>query len=511
MKSMKIITYIKRHSVITIALGLAVIIILVIAGRVAARKGDGQAVANTNARQVSLVEAGAFRNGTSTVRTDGVVESVSQADLKSQVSAPVSGVYVSVGDTVYAGQVLVELQNADIRAGLESARASLSLAEGQYNTGSVSVYSVRKATIERIRESYTAADEVVRGQLDQFLFNTTTSEAPLSSYIADYALSDRIRTTRADFTNVLPEWKRTIDSLSVENSSDIAIRSALTLSKANLDMAGRLLDDVSIALNNALKNAAESTLTTLNTWKGIVSAGRASINGSGSALTSADASLLNALSSQGSPAEAQVSIAQAGVRNLEAQIAKTIIRSPISGKVASIPLRKGELASPGQLIATVVGGGGLEVKAYVSGEDLSRIQKGAKAFIRGNIPGVVDSVAPSVSQTNKKVEVRILVSNPDNSGLVVGQTVPVSISAQPNKSTSVATTASYVLPIQNIKIIPGDAYVFTVDENSKVVKHSVMLGNVEGDFVEVKSGITDDMKIVSPVYELEEGQVVDVR
>jgi hypothetical protein len=31
---------------------------------------------------------------------------------------------------------------------------------------------------------------------------------------------------------------------------------------------------------------------------------------------------------------------------------------------------------------------------------------------------------------------------------------------------------------------------------------------VQGDFVQVTSGITDDMKIVSPVYELEEGQSV---
>jgi hypothetical protein len=50
-----------------------------------------------------------------------------------------------------------------------------------------------------------------------------------------------------------------------------------------------------------------------------------------------------------------------------------------------------------------------------------------------------------------------------------------------------------------------------VDADSKVVRRPVILGNVQGDFVEVKSGLSDDMKIVSPVYELEEGQTVDIR
>jgi hypothetical protein len=65
----------------------------------------------------------------------------------------------------------------------------------------------------------------------------------------------------------------------------------------------------------------------------------------------------------------------------------------------------------------------------------------------------------------------------------------------------------YKLPIQNVKIVPGDAYVFTV-EDSIIKKNQVTLGEVQGDFIEVVGGLSDDMDIVTPVYELDEGEEV---
>ena len=171
-----------------------------------------------------------------------------------------------------------------------------------------------------------------------------------------------------------------------------------------------------------------------------------------------------------------------------------------------MPLRAGELAQPGQLIATVVGGGGLRVRAYASGEDLSRIKTGAKAVIQDNISGTVTSVAPSVNQTNRRVEIEISINNAATSNLVIGQNVNVSIDAA--NIPIAKNKGNYLLPIQNVKIVPGAAYVFTVDSESKIVKNPVIIEKVEGDYVEIASGITPDMKIVSPVYELEEGEQV---
>jgi HlyD family secretion protein len=127
---MSIFTYIKKHSVIAVLGGTAVIVVMIIAGRVASR-GKMAVVTDSGAKSVVLVEAKNFRSDASVVSADGVVESVSQADLKSQISSPVFRTYVSIGDSVNIGEIIAELQNADIRAQLDQAKASLALAEGQ--------------------------------------------------------------------------------------------------------------------------------------------------------------------------------------------------------------------------------------------------------------------------------------------------------------------------------------------------------------------------------------------
>jgi RND family efflux transporter MFP subunit len=202
-----------------------------------------------------------------------------------------------------------------------------------------------------------------------------------------------------------------------------------------------------------------------------------------------------------------VSAAQAGVSNLEAQLAKTIIRSPISGKIAALPLRAGELASPGTLLATVVGDQTrLQVKASVSGDDLSRLKVGQNVLIEGAVKGTVSNVSPSIDPATKKAEVDIDIADSVHSGLVVGENVTALIAAG---TTSVSS--SYTLPIQDVKIIPGSAFVYTVDADSKIKSNPVMLGQIRGDFVEVTSGIDDSMNIVAPVYELDPGQKVQVQ
>jgi multidrug efflux pump subunit AcrA (membrane-fusion protein) len=118
------------------------------------------------------------------------------------------------------------------------------------------------------------------------------------------------------------------------------------------------------------------------------------------------------------------------------------------------------------------------------------------------------NVAPSVNVINKKVEVKISVDDSNTNELVVGQNVTLSISTDEQLNNK---NNNYSLPIQNVKIIPGDAFVYTLDSESKIVKNPVVLGKVQGDFVEIISGINPDMMIVTPVYEIEEGEEVVVQ
>jgi multidrug efflux pump subunit AcrA (membrane-fusion protein) len=513
---MSIFSFAKRHSFIVSVITLAVIIFGIIVGRAATQKA---AVSNdTGPKKVTLANASTFREGSGSVSINGTVESHSQADLKSQTSAPISVIKVAIGDNVSPGQTILELQNADIRAQLDQAKASLQLAKGQQETGAISVDSAKVSAIEKIRDAYTKTYDVIYNQIDPILFNNNSNGGRLDSYISDYKLSSEIMEIDIDLKGDLKTWKNLSDSLDPATSTQ-NITAVSDFSKARLDKTTRLLNDISQVLGDLGKVSNATFVSQVTSWKTTVSTAATTVSGASAALTAADLSLSSGNTAQNSTVLAQISAAQAGVNNLQAQLEKTIVKSPISGKISALPLRVGELASPGTLLATVVGGGGLQVKAFVSSDDLARIKVGMPVTLSGSVKGTVSNVAPSVSSSNKKAEVDIDVSNYQSSGLVVGQNISASIVAEevtaPNTGSSNVSTAGspsiYRLPIQDVKIVPGDAYVLTVDADSKIKRHSVTLGKVEGDFVEVIAGMTDDMKIVTPVYELDEGQVVSAQ
>ncbi len=499
----KILTFIKSHAVLATTIVIVAVAGMAIAGRVSNSNKTADTTDN-NTKRVTLVEARTFKQGLSTVSADGTVESVAQVDLKSQVSAPIATVNIAIGGFVSAGEVIAELQNADIRAQLDQARAGLTLAQSQFSTSGTTVISTRRGAIEAVRSSYAKADDAINGQIEDMLFKDIGDVSRLSRLIIDPILKDKVVLAHQDLSdNVLPAWKIKVDSIS-ETSTEAEILTALNSARAHLGEVNTLLDNISAAINVLSNDSPQFLLTVLTGWKTTVGTLRSSMTASVNGLIAAESGMVSAGVSKGSAAEAQISSAQAGVRNLEAQLAKTIIRAPISGRVAALPLRVGELASPGQLIATVVGSGGLQIKAYTSGDDLVRLSRGARATINGTVPGTVLSVAPSVSQTNKKVEVNVSVTSASN--LVIGQSVTVLIEA--NNAVTITSNSGYLLPMQNVKIVPGEAYVLTVDSESKIVKNPVTLGEIRGEFVEVKAGLTDDMQIVSPVYELNPGEMV---
>ena len=488
------------------------VIIAIIAGRGSAE--DTAVDTNQNTKRVVLVPVEDYRIGNDFVSTTGLVASRGQADLKSQISAPIANVYGPIGREVEAGEIIVQLQNADVRAQLEQAQASLDLASGQFENSGISKSSARTSAIDKVRDSYVKGYDVVISQIDPLLLNNDGNGARLDSIIVDTKLSNRIAMTRGDLSNILQKWKTLSDGLG-DNSTDKEIDEALKYSIQNLNLIDKLLGDISQVINDASRYANGSFVAFLSSWKGVVSLARASISGSITSTIAVQNSFNSSNTSYGSTAQAQVSLAQAGVRNLEAQLAKTIVRSPIKGKIASLPLDIGELASPGQLIATVIGDQGLEVKAYTSGDDINRLKVGARVLVNNVDVGQVSSVAPSISSTNRKVEVKIAIDEATSTkALTIGETVSVKIKVPKENQSSLSNTSSpnsslvYKLPIQDVKIEPGEAYVLTVDEENKVTKNSVILGNVDGDFVQVIEGLTEGMKIISPVYELDLGESV---
>lgn len=203
---------------------------------------------------------------------------------------------------------------------------------------------------------------------------------------------------------------------------------------------------------------------------------------------------------------AQVLSARAQIASINAQIAKTIVRSPISGTIAGISAKVGELYSPGQQVASVVNTNGLQVRAFIDAASLHNVSIGDAVVIGQSTSGTVHHIAPSIDPQNKKVEVIVLVNDPDDATLVVGEFVDIAIQVQ-----RIVDNQTIVLPLRAIRVEHDNSYVYSINEDAVVERHMVTTGRVIGEEIEILSGLENLTTIISSVRGVRVGEEVTIR
>jgi len=518
---MKILNKITDHKFI--AGGL--VLIVLIAGATAiisnALKGNSSDNSENSLSKVVLLDMKDYQKNQVFVSSNGTIESLQQAELRSQVMAPVSSIKVSIGDKVQAGQILVTLQNTDLNAQLSQAKASLKAQQARLEemkngtrTEELNLAQIRVDTAKQSLEDTKNQQNLLVRNAYQTLLNSSLEALPERSYGVTATITGTYNgQTEGEYDiTIFPTssgYYFNVNGLS--SGSGLASTNPTPLGNEGLyiSFSGTNLTGTEKWTIKIPNTKAANYLTNYNNYQNALTGKETAINAATNALNSAQSSLTLALAGatveQIKSQEAVVEQAQATIENISAQIDKTIIRSPISGTVSSLSAKYGELITAGQAIASIVNESGLQVKAYVSDKDLPLIEKGAEVIIEGNIKGKVNRLSPSVDSKTKTAEVNVLVSEPETSNLIVGQNVTIKIAAK-NKETTGATI--YLLPLQSVKITDASAYVYQVNNDSILEEKQVTLGEIEGEFIEVKSGIDPEMKIVSTVYELRNGQKV---
>ena len=242
----------------------------------------------------------------------------------------------------------------------------------------------------------------------------------------------------------------------------------------------------------------------------IIKGAEQQVAGAESALKSAKDQL--ALATAGATQEqldsqlARIKSARGSLVQIQAQIGKTVITTPISGQVASLPVRLGELVNPGMLVASIVNTDGLKIITHVDAQNIEYVKAGDKVIIEKTIEGQVLRLAPSINPVTKKAEVQIAVSNPETGGLVVGRHVNLEIAIAKTGSDEIL----YLLPLTAVKSEAAGSAIFTVNAENRIEKIEVTLGRVIGDAVQVLSVLDDNLKIILNHRGLEEGQEVEI-
>jgi len=446
------------------------------------------------------------------VSVTGKTKPAESVDLAFEKSGKVVFVAVKVGDRVFAGQTLVSQFNNDISSQLDQAKASVKEQEAkleelkkgtrpeEIQIQQVKVDNAKADLLDKIQDAYTKSDDAIRNKVDQLFSNPRTPNPQLTSYLnTDFALKTDIEWRRFLIEGKLNSWKSSLDDVN--------------LAKSNLDEIKTFLDKIALAVNSAMANSNLSQ-TTLDTWKSDVSAARTNVNTAITNLSSAESTYLveqNTLilkkagptPEQISEQEAKLFQAEANVKNYEAQLAKTIIASPINGIVTRQDAKVGEIVAANTVVVSVISSGGFELEANVPEADIAKVKVGDPAKVTldafGNdkfFEAKVTKIDPGETiiegVATYKTTLQFI---KENEGIKSGMTANIDILTAKKENV-------IVIPQRAVISKDGDKFVKILKNDGAVeeIKVETGLRGSDGN-IEIISGINEGDKVITSVKE----------
>lgn len=448
----------------------------------------------------------------------GTVKSKSQATILAQTSGELTSLSASIGDRVVAGGVIGQFENSSQRAAVtqaqgayDAAQAALTKASGTTATNSgvtaaqASTAAQNAATSLTVtfRSTYASLDDAIHTKADTLFQNPNGATPALLGFtIPDTQLVSNIQGERLALNAIFKDADSASDPASTADPDERARR---LLDDAR--QIGLFLEDMIAALNQAVPNSNFSA-TTIAADQATLAAARTEVVTAVSALTTAkgayDAALAGATTASNSAtqgtqsdiasAQANLKSAQGALDAAKAALEKTIVRSPISGTIVSLPVTQGDFVSNFAQVAVVSNPGALYVDAQVTPDDAKSLSVGNPATVENAVPGTIMFVAPALDPATGKIEVKVGLTGSQGT-LTDGEAVSLSLGR--NRSAATKTqSAQIAIPIVSIKVTPAGPVVFTVTASSTLAAQPIQLGSILGDRV-VVNGISPDTVIIT--------------
>ena len=451
------------------------------------------------------------------VSVTGNVKPLSDVSLAFERGGKVDNIFVAVNDRVYIGQPLAQISNADLLANLDQAKANLRIAEIQLgdtvndqnqpiiqnskvDKARLNLTQAQTSLISTIKDSFTKADDAVRNKM-YTLFTEPNKYLAKLSFPAENSLKTQIEKGKDSMVDLLNLWYTSFTNLS--SNSDLA--GYYNTARANLLTIKSLLDKCAEAINNFTPDTVYYTQAQVDVWKANISTARTSIDAAISTLTSANdlyqSTVLALKVSQDdfSTQGATVDQARAGVASAEAELAKSVIKSPITGVVTNLDAKVGEIVSANKNILSVISYGDYEVESFVPEADIAKIK------IENMASTTLDAYGNNVN-----FDTRVIKIDPASTVIDGVPTYKVTLKFinQDERIKSGMTANINILTLEknNVITIPAravytkdnDKYVKILDLNNQPQETLVMVGirGVNGE-VQVISGVKVGDKVVT--------------
>ncbi len=464
------------------------------------------------------------------VSVTGRIKPAHDVDLAFENGGRVSRIFVDIGDNVAVGQKLVQLGNAGLYAQLAEAEADLKtqkaeleelkvgtreeeikVEEIKVENAQAALEEAKKNLVDKMQDAYTKSDDAVRNKIDQFFEKPAIPNPTIDFPLTDNQLKIDVEWQRLVTENTLTSWKFSLGELNP--AGDLFFYTNLT--KSNLNQIKTFLDKAAQALN-AAKTSSKLTQATIDGWRTDMATARTNVNTALSNLLTADTALKTAESNfnlanqelllkragatneQLQAQEAQVEKAEASVLNYQAQIAKTVIVSPIAGVVTRQETKVGEIVSANANVVSIISAANFEIEANVPEADIAKIKIGNPAKV------TLDAYGDDV-----EFEAKVVKINPaetiiegvatykatfqfteDDERIKSGMTANIDVMADKRENV-------IVLPQRAVITKDGDKIVRVVKGNNIMeVKVETGLRGSYGD-IEIIKGISEGDKVIT--------------
>ncbi len=413
--------------------------------------------------------------------------------LLRQAAETLNAAKLSSGLSVAAAQIT--LDNA-VRSAYPTAQDAI--AECDEIIGVSPTYKNANDSYENFLGALRSSSKLIAENAIQSALNTLS--LPADDYASAFRLLRAAENTTAQTLDVLSNsttgssftqttLNSSISTINTELSTVRTAISTLETAQAALETARQSTNGGSQTVLSARANY-EATLAQLTANE---KSARQSVESARAALESAEKSAeLTRISAKTSLDAAAGSLSQAQIGQ-----SKLTIRAPFSGKITAVEVEPGDEVSAGGSLVSIEDASQLKLVAYLSVAEVRKLQPGDEVKIAAQSLDKISAISPSADPVTKKYKVEILHRNPY---LHPGEFVKLRF--QVGEKDSVDTRI--FLPINAINILSYGSFVWKIEDGS-AMKQEVELGDIEGEFVEILSGLEIEEEVI-----VEGGRILDV-
>lgn len=295
------------------------------------------------------------------IEASGMVENNS-IDLSSEVNGIIAEVKVNEGDTIEEGQIIAEINNSTIKNQYEQAMDNLKIAEKNVAVSQESLESYKAVYADSTEQAKSAYNSSL-GEYEKVLEGASTEEirqAEEAYKQADINLKH--------IEDKLEDSKTLLEHEVIAQREYDEIEKNYNIALTQFNIAGAKLDQVKAGPSDATKKAVENKMLQA----------KASYE-----LSISNGSMqLNQLQSQLEIAQLKYDQAKTIAKQLEEELSKTNITSPINGIINLLTINKGEFTSLGKQVAEIFDIKDMKIKVYVSEANIGHIKVGQEVKIQ---------------------------------------------------------------------------------------------------------------------------------